>query len=156
MVDINDLRRAGLSTTNRAWITNPVRRSLYVVARPYLAELIQALNNLSALFARQEDLDRVDAAIRHHSDDVAASLRHHSDDVAASLRLGAAMKDELQRFGILIDGLSKDRLAWAHRLGSLEDSVDSGRREAEVLRRELTEQLLQLGQDRLGGRGTAS
>jgi FkbM family methyltransferase len=133
MIDINDLRRSGHSTTSRAWITNPARRSLFLIARPYLAELTRALNNLSALVA-----DRVDAA-----------MKHHNDDVAASVRLSVAMKEELQRFGTLIDGLSKDQLAWAHRLGSLEDSVDSGRREGEDLRREMTEQLLGLGRDRL-------
>jgi FkbM family methyltransferase len=135
MIDINDLQLVGHSTTSRAWITNPARRGLFLVARPYLAELTRALSNLSAVVARHEDLDRIDA-----------DIRHHSDDVAASLRQSAAMKEELQRFGILMDGLSKDRFAWAQRLGSLEDSVDSGGREANNLKREMTEQLLQLRQ----------
>ena len=206
-MDIHDLRQAGRSTTSRAWLTNPARNSLFIVGRPYLAEIVQALSNLSAVAARQEDLNRVDAemtealsnlsavaarqedlnrvdaemtealsnlsavaarqedlnrvdaemtealsnlsAVAARQEDlnrVDATIRHHSEDVAASLRLSAAMKEELQRLSILMDGLHKDQLAWAHRLGSLEDGMDKGRREAEDLGKELTEQMLQLRQ----------
>ena len=37
------------------------------------------------------------------------------------------MKEEFRRFGALMDGLRKDQLALAHRLGSLEDRIESGR-----------------------------
>jgi FkbM family methyltransferase len=121
MVDINDLRRAGHSTTSRAWITNPVRRSLFSATRPYFAELVQALTNLTA---KQGDLD------------------HHAEDVAASLRLGTAIKEELQYVGVFLDGLRKDQMASSHRLGSLEDAVDIEQRASE----ELKGQLLQLRQ----------
>jgi FkbM family methyltransferase len=81
MVDINDLSRAGHSTTKRAWITNPVRRYWFLVARPYFAELIQTQSKFSTVVARQEDVDRFDAALRQHSDDIAV-LRQQSDDIA--------------------------------------------------------------------------
>jgi FkbM family methyltransferase len=182
-MDIHDLWQAGRSTTSRAWLTNPARNSLFIVGRPYLAEIARALSNLSAVAARQEDLNRVDAeisealnnlsAVAARQEDLSrvdaeitealnnlsavaarqedlnrvdATMRHHSEDVAASLRLSAAMKEELQRLSILIDGLHKNQLASAYRLGSLEDGMDKGRREAEKLDKELTEQMVQLGQ----------
>jgi FkbM family methyltransferase len=122
MVDIHDLWRAGRSTTRRAWITNPARRGLFLVAKPYLAELTQELNALSAM------------------------VRQHCDDTANSRRMNMALKEELQRFDALMDGMRKDQLASAHRLASLEDGVDLGQRAAEELKEELKRQLLRFGE----------
>jgi len=96
MIDFNNLQRAGHSTTNRAWITNPVRRSLLAIARPYFTYLLGALGELEQRLP-------------------GSGGRQHHDD---------SLKDELLNLSRTLDSLRKDQMAVNYRLGSIEDQVD--------------------------------
>jgi FkbM family methyltransferase len=153
-VDIHDLRRSGRRATREAWLSNPLRKSFFLALRPYFAAIVRALASTQEnvdrtlavrqedldrmLAARQEDLDRTLRARQEDLDRLSSTTKSLSEDVTASVRTAAAVTEELKRIGVLIDGLRKDQLASAHRLGSLEDS---GRHDADSLKKEIAEHL---------------
>ncbi len=78
-------------------------------------------------------VNRLEEADRNLEGSISAAVmkleeadRSHEEDAAASLKLASALKEEMQRFNGLLDGLHKDQLACAYRLGNLEDGVAIG------------------------------
>ena len=78
-MDTHDLWQAGRSTTSRAWLTNPARNSLFIVAR--CCEAVPRRDNPGAqqfvghCRPEQEDLDRILSAIAAMQTDLAALTR---------------------------------------------------------------------------------
>ncbi len=129
-MDINKLQQSGRSTTSRAWLTNPFRKGLFIVLRPYLAEIVQALQ---ALNSTQENMfNSMQENLKKNIENHNAAIKNHRAEVA--------------RIGVLMDGLRKDQLASTHRLGNLEDSVDDCSCETDNLKKQFVEQLLQFRQ----------
>jgi FkbM family methyltransferase len=143
MVDFNDLRRAGRSTTGSAWLTNPVRRGIFKIVGPYLDRLGQAINE-----NRRDTANGLEGLQRK-----AEALEQLSNDIGDRARNVGVLKDELLGLGSVLDGLRKDQRALAHRLGGLEDEADAARQSSSSI----NAQLLQLVQmfDMLRGEQTA-
>jgi len=87
MLSFDDLGRAGHSVTGRAWITNPVRRVLMAVARPYFARILLEIGELDRTRAQRKDTERLDQRI--------LDLEQHGRELAAGQQLGSAFRDEL-------------------------------------------------------------
>jgi FkbM family methyltransferase len=123
MTDLNDLRRAGHSTTGTAWLTNPVRRGLLKMAGPHLLRILEAVGELNG---RTLGLERRTDAIERHG-----------QEAAARPQPGGALKEELVQLTRALDGLRKDQMAAGHRLGSLEDQTEQEQQAGAALRSEL-------------------
>lgn len=115
-MDLNRIKAYGISTTSKAWITNPLRLLLWRLFAPYFHGL-----------ALEIDQDRSSESTRLR-EEVASNL--------ASMR--NALLDEMK--GALsshIAGARKDVMAIAHRLGGLEEDVADNRQALETILKRL-------------------
>jgi FkbM family methyltransferase len=152
-MDIDKLQRSGHSTTSWAWLKNPIRKGFFIALRPYLAEIAQALNSTQETI--YSTLKPAQNNIYSAQENIHSTLNSMQEYLKDYIKTHGA---EVTRIGLLMDGLRKDQLASAHRLGNLEDSVDGWRCEIDNLKKQFAEQLLQLGPlaDALQGHQPAS
>ena len=118
MLDLTDLKQAGHSRTSRAWLTNPSRHAALSVLRPYFLRLASSINELENTTARQSHVD--------HLRDRIDAIEQRLTDAAEREKSAKVLKEELLGFNRMLDGLHKDQTALNHRLGSLEDEVETG------------------------------
>jgi FkbM family methyltransferase len=135
----DELERSGHSTTGRAWVTNPIRKAIYRVIRPYFHALLA-------------DIDRVDESVRKvgaaflpgrgvvpdlcldpvRSDQLA--LEHRlaaiedalgASEASASVTLATRPTGEVSQrdLDLCMDAVRSDQLALGHRLAAIEDAL---------------------------------
>lgn len=145
MLYLHDLQRAGHSVTGRAWITNPVRRALMAIARPYFARILLEIEELDRTSARREDAERSGQRIlelerRENAEGLGQrvlELERRGQELAAGLQFGGAIRDEVLNLTRMLDALRKDQMAVNHRLGNIDDQAEERQRSADSLQAEL-------------------
>ncbi len=138
-MSIDNIRAAGQRTTKGAWLKNQLRKGVFAAARPYFVEISREIDRsvsaVSAVVMKLEEADpNLEGSISAAVIKLEEADRNLGDETEVSFRLASALKEEMQRFNGLLDGLHKDQVAYAHRLGNLEDGVDAAQKEAEALR----------------------
>jgi hypothetical protein len=103
MLDVNDLQQAGQSTTRRAWFTNPARRAMLAIVRPYLAFLIQAINALD----QRLNTGRADQHPLAKGDRIHMLLDGLSKDLLASSHRLGSIEDDARESEQKIEDLKK-------------------------------------------------
>lgn len=79
-MDPDELRRAGISQTGLAWLTNPARRMLFRLALPYFEVITRALNHDKAELAG--------AALELSEQHLAGAVLQVQEEARASIRTG--------------------------------------------------------------------
>ena len=140
MADLHSLQCAAHSATRRRWFTNPVRRAVFAVAKPYfnyiissLAEVERRTQELATEVERrtQELAAEVErraqglaAEVERRAQGLATELERRAQELATRQQHGDLLKNELLNVDRMLDGLRKDQMAVNYRLGSIEEQAE--------------------------------
>jgi hypothetical protein len=111
-MDLKNIRTAGLSTTARGWLTNPIRRLLWKFVAPYFAESLAE----SAKHANWA-VSQVERSL------FAKASKPTKDSIAIANRLGS-LEDELASYGEVQGALRDEALELRSTMALIQQRLD--------------------------------
>jgi hypothetical protein len=107
-MDLKNIRTAGLSTTARGWLTNPIRRLLWKFVAPYFAESAKHANWA---------VSQVERSL------FAKASKPTKDSIAIANRLGS-LEDELASYGEVQGALRDEALELRSTMALIQQRLD--------------------------------